>query len=80
MKRSFGLNCSRNEIQIESFSFQRLMKSVFEVLQGSRLFFAMITYNISDLLRENTNCCKNGEEAHNETIRAYGAMGFRKLD
>jgi len=41
----------------------------------------MITYNISDLFRENTNNnCKNGEEAHNETIRAYGAMGFLKLD
>ena len=40
----------------------------------------MITYNISDLFRENTNNCKNGEEAHNETIRAYGAMGFLKVD
>ena len=40
----------------------------------------MITYNISDLFRENTNNCKSGEEAHNETIRAYGAMGFLKLD
>jgi len=47
----------------------------------SRFLFAMITYNISDLFRENTNNnCKNGEEAHNETIRAYGAMGFLKLD
>ena len=41
----------------------------------------MITYNISNLFRENTNNnCKNGKEAHNETIRAYGAMGFLKLD
>ena len=41
----------------------------------------MITYNISDLFRENTNNnCKNGKKAHNETIRAYGAMGFLKLD
>ena len=46
----------------------------------SRFLFAMITYNISDLFRENTNNCKNGEEAHNETIRAYGAMGFLKLE
>ena len=50
----------------------------------SKLLFAMITYNISDLFRENTNnnnyYCKNGKEAHNETIRAYGAMGFLKLD
>ena len=46
----------------------------------SRFLFAMITYNISDLFRKNTNNCKNGEEAHNETVRAYGAMGFLKLD
>ena len=36
-------------------------------LKVSRFLFAMITYNISDLIRENTNYCKNGEEAHNET-------------
>ena len=46
----------------------------------SRFLFAIITYNISDLFRENTNNFKNGEEAHNETIRAYGAMGFLRLD
>ena len=46
-----------------------------------KVSLAMITYNISDhLLRENTNNCKNGEEALKETIRAYGAMGFLKLD
>jgi len=37
----------------------------------------MITYNISDLFRENTNNCKNGEEAHNETIRSYGLPQIR---
>ena len=47
----------------------------------SRFLFAVITYNISDLFRENTNNdCKNGKEAHNETIRAYGSVGFLKLD
>ena len=30
--------------------------------------------------KENTKNCKKGEEAHKETIRAYGAMGFLKLD
>ena len=35
---------------------------------------------ISDLFWENANNCKNGEEAHKETIRAYGAMGFLKLE
>jgi len=39
----------------------------------------MITYNMSDLFRENTNNCKNGEEAYNETMRAYGAMGIRLI-
>ena len=46
----------------------------------SKFLFSMITHNISDLFRQNTNNCKNGEEAHNETVRAYGAMGFLKLD
>ena len=51
-----------------------------QVVKVSRFLFAMITYNLSNLFRENTSNCKNGEEAHNETIRAYGAMGFLKLD
>ena len=58
----------------------KLIEQGFKV---SKFLFAMITYNISDLFRENTNnnnYCKNGKEAHNETIKAYGAMGFLKLD
>ena len=31
-------------------------------------------------IKENTTKCKKGEEAHKETIRAYGAMGLLKLD
>lgn len=56
-----------------------LFQELFFAFKVSRFSFAMITYNMSDLFRENTNNCKNGEEAYNETMRAYGAMGIRLI-
>ena len=57
-----------------------LVKICYSRFQGFKVLFAMITYNVSDLIKKIQKNCKKGEEAHKETIRAYGAMGFLKLD